>query len=132
MNLWALDSADLMQVLNCPKKRILFKVSNRLYLKLNKGCEQASAIWRACKHPKKLTSERASRKDNMADRTIYRLTEYNLNNELIKTVYHNHRERAEEEKNNNENESQYIEELSFDANDMNDLCDRLNSDVIED
>jgi len=68
----------------------------------------------------------------MADRTIYRLTEYNLNNELIKTVYHNHRERAEEEKNNNEHESQYIEELSFDANDMNDLCDRLNSDVIED
>ena len=61
MNLWALDSADLMQVLNCPKKRILFKVSNRLYLKLNEGCEQASAKWRACKHPKKLTSERAER-----------------------------------------------------------------------
>ena len=55
MNLWALDSADLMQVLNCPKKRILFKVSNRLYLKLNEGCEQASAIGTtACKHPKKL------------------------------------------------------------------------------
>ena len=67
----------------------------------------------------------------MADRTIYRLTEYNLDNELIKTVYHNHRERAEEEKNNSENESQYIEELNFDANDMNDLCDQLNSDVIE-
>tara|TARA_R110000823_G_scaffold32009_1_gene90535 strand:- start:142 stop:285 length:144 start_codon:yes stop_codon:yes gene_type:complete len=41
-------------------KRILFKVSNRLYLKLNEGCEQASAKWRACKHPKKLTSEQAS------------------------------------------------------------------------
>jgi hypothetical protein len=58
-------------------KRILFKVSNRLYLKLKwviqksrynvkslakilEGCEQASAIWRASKHPKKLTSEQAS------------------------------------------------------------------------
>ena len=46
-------------------KRIFFKVSNRLYLKLNEGCEQASAKWRASKHPKKLTSERASREDNM-------------------------------------------------------------------
>ena len=43
-------------------KRILFKVSNRLYLKLNEGCKQASAKWRACKHPKinKRASERAS------------------------------------------------------------------------
>ena len=49
----------------------LFKVSNRLYLKLNEGCEQASAKWRASKHPKKLTSERASREDNMKRIKIY-------------------------------------------------------------
>ena len=36
-------------------KRILFKVSNQLYLKLNKGCERAIASTL-----KKLTSERAS------------------------------------------------------------------------
>ena len=94
--------------------------------------KEIKEIEKALKILNQQASERASREDNMADRTIYRLTEYNLNNELIKTVYHNHRERAEEEKNNNENESQYIEELSFDANDMNDLCNRLNSDVIED
>jgi len=67
----------------------------------------------------------------MADRTIYRLTEYDLNHELIKTVYHHHRNEAEREKNNIENESQYINEINFNANDMSDLCNQLNSDVIE-
>ena len=59
MNLWALDSADLMQVLNCPKKRILFKVSNRLYLKLNKGVSR-QAQYGGLASTLKLTSERAS------------------------------------------------------------------------
>ena len=45
----------ILKVLCKMYKRILFKVSNRLYLKLNKGCEQASAIGiTACKHPKRL------------------------------------------------------------------------------
>ena len=59
MNLWALDSADLMQVLNCPKKRILFKVSNRLYLKLNKSVSR-QAQYSGPASTLKLTSERAS------------------------------------------------------------------------
>jgi len=56
----------------------------------------------------------------MADRTIYRLTEYNLNNELIKTVYHNHREKAEEEKNNNENQSLLLQ--------IQNILDTINED----
>jgi hypothetical protein len=56
VNLWALDSADLMQVLNCPKKRILFKVSNRLYLKLNKGVSR-QAQYGGLASTLKLTSE---------------------------------------------------------------------------
>ena len=60
-------------------KRILFKVSNQLYLKLNKGCEQASAIWRACKHPKK-TNKRASREDNMNKKQALEILNEVINN----------------------------------------------------
>ena len=77
MNLWALDSADLMQVLNCPKKT------------------------------NKRASERASRKDNMKihewgvfverpDKSTY---EIKLSEELASKVY-NYIEKLKEDDEN--------------------------------
>jgi hypothetical protein len=66
----------------------------------------------------------------MADRTIYRLSEYN-DNGIIKIVYSQFKEKLEEERDNSEVETQYIEAIEFNADDMNDLCNELNSDQLE-
>ena len=66
----------------------------------------------------------------MADRTIYRLSEYD-DNGIVKIVYSQFKEELEEVKNNSEVETQYIEEIEFNADDMNDLCNELNSDQLE-
>ena len=68
----------------------------------------------------------------MADRTIYRLTEYDDGWSMpIKIVYSQFKEELEEERDNSEVETQYIEEIEFNADDMNDLCKELNSDQLE-
>ena len=63
----------------------------------------------------------------MADRTIYRLTEENDDGKPVKIVYSQFKEELEEERDNSEVETQYIEEIEFNADDMNDLCKELNS-----
>ena len=67
----------------------------------------------------------------MADRTIYRLTEYDDGWSMpIKIVYSQFKEELEGEM-PTVNENQYIEEITFNADDMNDLCSELNSDQLE-
>ena len=62
----------------------------------------------------------------MVDRTIYRLTEYDLNNQVVKIVYSENKKQLEEEKNNNENESQHIDDINFNGESLKDLCNKLN------
>ena len=62
----------------------------------------------------------------MADRTIYRLTEENDDGKLVKIVYSQFKEELEGEM-PTVSENQYIEEIEFNADDMNDLCKELNS-----
>ena len=63
----------------------------------------------------------------MADRTIYRLTEYDDGWSMpIKIVYSQFKEELEGEM-PTVSENQYIEEIEFNADDMNDLCKELNS-----
>ena len=51
----------------------------------------------------------------MADRTIYRLTEENDDGKPVKIVYSQFKEELEEERDNSEVETQYIEEIEFNA-----------------
>jgi len=71
-----------------------------------------------------------NREGNMADRVIYKLTEYNSSTGEEKIVY-GHTKQSLENQMPTVSEDQKITEINFDANDMNDLCDQLNSDVIE-
>ena len=57
---------------------------------------------------------------------IYRLTEYDLNNQVVKIVYSENKKELEEEKNSNENESQYIDDINFNEKSLKDLCIQLN------
>ena len=68
----------------------------------------------------------------MADRTIYKLTEYNSSTDEQKIVYSHNKQSLENEL-PTVSEDQEITEINFNANDMEDLCTALNnSDVIED
>ncbi len=68
----------------------------------------------------------------MADRTIYKLTEYNSSTDEQKIVY-SHSKQSLENELPTVSEDQEITEINFNANDMEDLCTALNnSDVIED
>jgi len=59
-------------------------------------------------------------------KTIYRLTEYDLDNQVVKIVYSENKKQLEEEKNNNENESQHIDDINFNGESLKDLCNKLN------
>ena len=68
----------------------------------------------------------------MADRVIYKLTEYNSSTDEQKIVY-SHSKQSLENELPTVSEDQEITEINFNANDMEDLCTALNnSDVIED
>jgi len=68
----------------------------------------------------------------MADRTIYKLTEYNSSTDEQKIIY-GHTKQSLEDEMPTVSEDQEITEINFNANDMKDLCTALNnSDVIED
>ena len=67
----------------------------------------------------------------MADRVIYKLTEYNSSTGEEKIVY-GHTKQSLEDQMPTVSEYQEITEINFNANDMESLCDALNnSDVIE-
>ena len=68
----------------------------------------------------------------MADRVIYKLTEYNSSTGEEKIFYSHMRQSLEEEM-PTVSEDQEITEINFNANDMESLCNALNnSDIIED
>ena len=67
----------------------------------------------------------------MADRVIYKLTEYDSHNGQEKIIYSHVRQSLEEEM-PTISEDQEIKEIKFDANDMESLCNALNSNEIED
>ena len=68
----------------------------------------------------------------MADRVIYKLTEYNSSTGEEKIIYSHMRQSLEEEM-PTVSEDQEITEINFNANDMESLCNELNnSDIIED
>ena len=68
----------------------------------------------------------------MADRVIYKLTEYNSSTDEEKIVY-SHTKQSLENEMPTVSEDQEIVEINFNANDMESLCNALNnSDVIED
>ena len=67
----------------------------------------------------------------MADRVIYKLTEYNSSTGEEKIVYGHIKESLEGQL-PTVSEDQEITEINFDANDMESLCNALNnSDIIE-
>jgi hypothetical protein len=67
----------------------------------------------------------------MADRVIYKLTEYNSSTGELKVFYDYVKENLEMQL-PTVSEDQEIKEIKFDANDMESLCNALNnSDVIE-
>jgi len=67
----------------------------------------------------------------MADRVIYKLTEYNSSTDEEKIVY-GHTKQSLEDEMPTVSEDQEITEINFNANDMESLCDALNNyDVIE-
>jgi len=66
----------------------------------------------------------------MADRTIYKLTEYNSSTGEEKIIY-GHTKQSLENEMPTVSENQEIVEIDFNANDMEDLCKALNNaDVI--
>ena len=66
----------------------------------------------------------------MADRTIYKLTEYNSSTGEEKIIY-GHTKQSLENEMPTVSENQEIVEIDFNANDMEDLCTALNNaDVI--
>jgi len=68
----------------------------------------------------------------MADRVIYKLTEYNSSTGEEKIIY-SHIKQSLEEEMPTVSEDQEIIQINFNANDMESLCNALNnSDVIED
>ena len=68
----------------------------------------------------------------MADRIIYKLTEYNSSTDEEKIIYSPTKQSLEDEM-PTVSEDQEITEINFDANDMESLCNALNnSDIIED
>jgi len=72
-----------------------------------------------------------NKRGNMADRVIYKLTEYNSSTGEEKIVY-GHTKQSLEDQMPTVSEYQEITEINFNANDMESLCDALNnSDVIE-
>ena len=67
----------------------------------------------------------------MADRVIYKLTEYNSSTGEEKIIY-GHTKQSLEDEMPTVSEDQEITEINFNANDMESLCDALNNyDVIE-
>ena len=67
----------------------------------------------------------------MADRVIYKLTEYNSSTGEEKIFYSHLREHLENQL-PTVSEDQEITEINFNANDMESLCNALNnSDIIE-
>ena len=62
----------------------------------------------------------------MADRVIYKLTEYNSSTDEEKIVY-GHTKQSLEDEMPTVSENQEIVEIDFDANDMEDLCKALNN-----
>ena len=68
----------------------------------------------------------------MADRVIYKFTEYNSSTGEEKIVY-GHTKQSLEDQMPTVSEDQEITEINFDANDIESLCNALNnSDIIED
>ena len=68
----------------------------------------------------------------MADRVIYKLTEYNSSTGEEKIIY-SHIKQSLEEEMPTISEDQKIIQINFNANDMESLCNALNnSDIIED
>ena len=68
----------------------------------------------------------------MADRVIYKLTEYNSSTGEEKIVY-GHTKQSLEDQMPTVSEDQEITKINFNANDMKSLCNALNnSDIIED
>ena len=68
--------------------------------------------------------------DNMADRVIYKLTEYNSSTGEEKIFYSHLREHLENQF-PTVSEDQEIKQIEFDANDMESLCNALNSNESE-
>ena len=62
----------------------------------------------------------------MADRVIYKLTEYNSSTGEEKIIYSHIRQSLEEEM-PTVSEDQEIIQINFNANDMESLCDALNN-----
>ena len=62
----------------------------------------------------------------MADRIIYKLTEYNSSTDEEKIVYGHTRQSLEDEI-PTVSEDQHITEINFNANDMESLCRALNN-----
>ena len=68
----------------------------------------------------------------MADRVIYKLTEYNSSTGEEKIIY-SHIKQSLEEEMPTVSEDQEIIQINFNANDIESLCNALNnSDIIED
>ena len=67
----------------------------------------------------------------MADRVIYKLTEYNSSTGVLKVFYDHVKENLEMQL-PTVSEDQEIKEIKFDANDMKSLCNALNNNEIED
>ena len=66
----------------------------------------------------------------MADRVIYKLTEYNSSTGEEKIIY-SHIKQSLEEEMPTVSEDQEIIQINFNANDMESLCNALNNDEIE-
>ena len=64
--------------------------------------------------------------ENMTDRVIYKLTEYNSSTDEEKIVY-GHTKQSLEDEMPTVSEDQEITEINFNANDMESLCDALNN-----
>ena len=62
----------------------------------------------------------------MADRVIYKLTEYNSSTGEEKIIYSHIRQSLEEEM-PTVSEDQEIKQINFNANDMESLCNALNN-----
>ena len=62
----------------------------------------------------------------MADRVIYKLTEYDSHNGQEKIIYSHIRQSLEEEM-PTVSEDQEITQINFNANDMESLCNALNN-----
>ncbi len=66
----------------------------------------------------------------MADRIIYKLTEYNSSTGEEKIIYSHMRQSLEEEM-PTVSEDQEIKQINFNANDMESLCNALNNSDID-